>query len=101
PTLTVQLTREPDWRSLYPELKGPDVCVIHFGPNHDMGRFGYGIIGEQYMSRFLSRPKHSSSSIYFTAQNEREYKWKQGPVTLDVRCPSCCRTLAYFPCAVH
>ncbi|KAF8513893.1 hypothetical protein JB92DRAFT_3116044 [Gautieria morchelliformis] len=77
PTLTVQLTREMAWRSLYPELKGPDMCLIYFGPDHDMGRFAYGIIAEQYMSKFLRRPNANSSSIYFTAQNEREYKWKQ------------------------
>jgi len=81
PTLTVQLTRESDWRSLYPELKGPDMCLMHFGPNNDMGRFAYGIIAEQYMSKFLRRPNHNSSSIYFTAQNDREYKWKvSGPI---------------------
>ncbi|GJJ07045.1 hypothetical protein Clacol_001243 [Clathrus columnatus] len=81
PTLTVQLTREPEWRSLYPELKGPEMCVLHFGPNHDMGRFGYGILGEEYMSKYLRRSSQTSSSIYFTAQNDREYKWKPtGPL---------------------
>lgn len=61
PTLTVQLTRELEWRSLYPELKGPDMCVLHFGPNHDMGRFGYGILGEEYMSKYLRRSGQGSS----------------------------------------
>jgi len=61
PNLTVQLTREPNWRALYPELKGPDICVMHFGPGHTPGRFAYGIIAEQFMSRSLSRPRHSST----------------------------------------
>lgn len=84
PTLTVQLTRELEWRSLYPELKGPDMCVLHFGPNHDMGRFGYGILGEEYMSKYLRRSSQGSSSIYFTAQNDREYKWK--PTGFMIEC---------------
>ena len=63
PNLTVQLSREKEWRSLYPELKGPDVCLIYFGPDHDMGRFGYGIIAEQSMSKFLRRSSSSSSCV--------------------------------------
>lgn len=63
PTTTVRLRRENDWARLYSELKGPDICLMEFGPQGRPGWLAYGITSPRPMIQYLNRPNHSSSWV--------------------------------------
>ncbi|KZT29491.1 hypothetical protein NEOLEDRAFT_1107259, partial [Neolentinus lepideus HHB14362 ss-1] len=76
PNLIMTLSREAEWAQQHPDIMGPSNSYLYFGPAKSPGYLVYGNGPTQSMINSLRQKKDSSSSRYFTAQNGKEFKWR-------------------------